>query len=92
METSALSESSGERPDVIFERIIERVDSWKAVDFKKVSFRRMNGLSNACYRVSAPDTVTVLYRKFECKVVDKAVEALIFKIASEEGLGPKLLY
>ena len=57
-----------------------------------MTFKRMAGLSNACYRVAAPDVLTLLYRKFECKIIDKKVEALIFKIASDQGLGPKLLY
>jgi hypothetical protein len=52
----------------------------------------MAGLSNACYRVAATDKPTLLYRKFECLIIDKKVEALIFKVASEQGLGPKLLY
>lgn len=52
----------------------------------------MAGLSNACYRVSSPGVQVILYRKFECKVIDKNVEALIFRIASEQELGPKLLF
>ena len=60
----------------------------------------MSGLSNACYRVSLKDDVvlnqedprTVLYRKFECEIVDKAIEAAIFKSMSDSGLGPKLVH
>ena len=52
----------------------------------------MAGLSNACYRVSAPNKPTVLYRRFECQIIEKKVEALIFRVASEQGLGPKLIY
>ena len=92
MEVSGVSENSGERSEVIFSRIVEHIDSWKAVNFKDTKFSRLNGLSNACYKVSASDVMTLLYRKFECKVVDKQVEALIFKVASDEGLGPKLLH
>lgn len=45
----------------------------------------MPGLSNACYRVQAPveDKSVVLYRKFECRVIDKNVEAVVFKTASK---------
>ena len=60
----------------------------------------MSGLSNACYRVSLKVEVvlnqeaprTVLYRKFECEIVDKAIEAAIFKSMSDSGLGPKLVH
>jgi hypothetical protein len=54
----------------------------------------MSGLSNACYRVSTndPSKPVILYRKFENQVINKIVEATIFKVASEQGLGPKLLF
>ena len=45
----------------------------------------MAGLSNACYRVNIIDEAqkqvkpaTLLYRKFECEIVDKEVEGIIF--------------
>lgn len=54
----------------------------------------MPGLSNACYRVETqdPQCPVILYRKFECKIVDKNIEALIFRVASEQNIGPRLLY
>uniref|UniRef100_A0A7S3ML58 Choline kinase n=1 Tax=Favella ehrenbergii TaxID=182087 RepID=A0A7S3ML58_9SPIT len=33
-----------------------------------------------------------LYRKFECEVVDKQIEATLFRCMSEAGLGPKLVF
>ena len=54
--------------------------------------RRLAGLSNAVYRVSAPGFQTLLYRKFECLVINKAVEALIFKLAAEQSIGPPLIF
>ena len=56
----------------------------------------MAGLSNACYRVSVEKPVVVpdavLYKKFECKIIDKEVEAVIFKNMSDRGYGPKYIY
>ena len=57
----------------------------------------MSGLSNACYRVHIKDETkaaiepsTLLYRKFECEICDKKVEATVFKSMSDQSLGPKL--
>jgi hypothetical protein len=56
----------------------------------------MSGLSNACYRVSVEKPVVkpvaILYKKFECPIIDKTVEALIFKHMSDRGYGPKYIY
>ena len=61
----------------------------------------MSGLSNACYKVELKEHVHLpdaemprvfLYRKFECEVVDKQVEATLFRCMSEAGLGPKLVH
>ena len=56
----------------------------------------MAGLSNACYRVSVEKPVVVpdavLYKKFECKIINKDVEALIFKSMSDRGYGPRYIF
>ena len=61
----------------------------------------MSGLSNACYRVALNEDVQLegseaarvyLYRKFECEIIDKRVEAAIFKCMSDADLGPKLIF
>jgi hypothetical protein len=56
----------------------------------------MSGMSNACYRVECEkleqNPKPLLYKKFECKVINKQVEALIFKTMSDSGLGPKYIY
>ena len=49
-------------------------------------------MSNACYRVETPGFEALLYRKFECQIVDRDVEAIIFRRASEQHLGPKLIF
>ena len=57
----------------------------------------MSGMSNACFRVE-PITEdlaklitpkTLLYRVFECRVIDHVKEAIVFQSMSEQGLGPK---
>jgi hypothetical protein len=64
----------------------------------QLNFTRLSGLSNACYKVSAKDPSlklepkAVLYRKFECKIIDKQKEAIIFESMSDQGLGPKCLF
>ena len=51
----------------------------------------MSGLSNACYRVAVNEEVeageprTLLYRKFECEIIDKQIEGAIFKAMSDSG-------
>ena len=65
----------------------------------------MSGLSNACYRVQLSDEVqlpelssdsqeprVILYRKFECEIINKQIETAIFKTMSDSGLGPKLIF
>ena len=56
----------------------------------------MSGLSNACYRVhikeGTTEPKTLLYRKFECEIVDKKVEGTIFQSMSDQSLGPKLYF
>ena len=34
----------------------------------------------------------LLYRKFECEIVDKQIEATVFKSMSDSGYGPKLIF
>jgi hypothetical protein len=70
------------------------VVSWKDTKFEEVIIKRLPGLSNACYRVETSDKQcpVILYRKFECKIVNKNVEALIFRVASEQKIGPELLF
>lgn len=92
MEVTGLSENSGEKTELMHARITEHIAAWKHVKFEDIKFQRMAGLSNACYKVTSGELDPLLYRKFECKIVDKNVEALIFEIASEQGIGPKLLH
>ena len=86
---------SGEKDSIILENIIKHLDSWKHTTLDQVNITRLAGLSNACYRVKHQDKElklhTVLYRKFECLVVDKEIEAMIFKSMSDQNLGPKLI-
>ena len=91
----------GETHQVILERIQHRLPEWSEyVTLDKLSVERLNGLSNACYKVSVANCVdlpsdtprVLLYRKFECQIVDRRIETAIFKCMSESGLGPKLIY
>ena len=54
MEIKGASDHSGEKQTTILERIKSNILEWKDTDFDKVSFQRMSGLSNACYKVAAP--------------------------------------
>ena len=60
----------------------------------QVQIKKLSGLSNACYRVALKDDGEVdaaveprvlLYRKFECEIIDKAIEGAIFKAMSDSG-------
>lgn len=83
-----------------------RIPSWKTVvktpdDLK---FVRLNGNSNACYKLSIKDKTVIpedqksstpknlLYRRFEQTVVDKLVEQAIFKARSDDKIGPHLYF
>jgi hypothetical protein len=61
-----------------------------------VSFKKLSGLSNDCYRVesahAAANPNVVFYRKFLTKTADRQMEAVIFKNASEKSGGPVCLY
>lgn len=52
----------------------------------------MAGLSNICYQVCAPGKVSILYRSFTNAIANKEVEAVVFKVCSEQNIGPKLLH
>ena len=73
----------GEKPDVILAHIKEHLPSWAPISsVDQLEIKKMSGLSNACYRVHVKDggiePTTLLYRKFECEIVDKKVEGTIF--------------
>ena len=68
-----------------------------AVDLLSVS--KLSGLSNSCYRVKIEDKSldgvepnVLLYRKFECDIIDKKMEATVFEVMSDIGNGPKLYF
>ena len=96
-----VNSATGERSEIILERVKQHVPAWSEVDLSEVAIRRLSGLSNACYRVELKQGVHVdekecdriyLYRKFECQIVDKQIEKAISKCMSEKGLGPRLIY
>ena len=102
--TPAASVVRGEKTEVIIARVCEHVEGWaEAVTApEQVEISKLSGLSNACYKVSLKSEVslppncqtprTLLYRKFECEIVNKQVEATLFESMSLAGLGPKLIY
>ena len=59
-------------------------------------------MSNACYKVALKRDVQLppncqsprqlLYRKFECQIVNRQIESRLFESMSEMGLGAKLIY
>ena len=72
----------GEKWEVILARIQERVPAWATAvtSLEQTDIRKLSGLSNACYKVAVKEEVqlddteaprVVLYRKFECQIVDK---------------------
>lgn len=68
--------------------------NWKDVPEKKISFQRLNSLSNVIYKVTADTEVipkSIILRKFgkNDTVVDKDKEAKVFDLFAETGLGPK---
>ena len=78
----------GEKPEVILAHIKEHVPSWAPIEsIDQLDIKKMSGLSNACYRVHIKDggiePATLLYRKFECEIVDKKVEGTIFQSMSD---------
>lgn len=107
MVESNVTKERGEKPEVVLARIKECFTSWNDAvsSLDQVEIRKLSGLSNACYKVALkPEVVlnqdvdelqrprVVLYRKFECEIIDKRVESTIFKAMSESGLGPKLFF
>ena len=97
---SSLAPQRGELPEVILENIKKHLPSWaeSVHDITdQVEIKKLNGLSNSCYKVwldkrvklSDPDAPrAVLYRKIENAVVDKEIEYTIFKSMSDSGQGP----
>ena len=86
---------------MIVARVREHVGAWAEVESAQVRIKRLSGLSNACYRVKLQDDVQLpdaetprvfLYRKFLCAIVDKQIEATVFKCMSNAGFGPKLIF
>ena len=93
----------GEKPELILERVKQCFTSWQnsVQSLNQVEIRRLNGMSNAVYKVALKSEVTlsdsedprvVLYRKFECEIIDKKVESTIFQYMSESGQGPRLFF
>lgn len=86
--------------DLIFNRICSHIPDWSSAlkTSEDLNIKRLNGLSNACYRVSIKDEVaphltdnrTLLYRKFEQELTDKRIESAIFRTKSEDKTGPYL--
>jgi hypothetical protein len=84
----------------MYRHITEHVTAWSKVlqSPSDLQFKRLNGNSNACFKVSlkdhivTPDSVSraVLYRRYEQKVIDKNVEQAIFLAKSEDKTGPAL--
>ena len=72
-----------------------------------IRLTRMSGLSNACYRVQIEPKgedenlkkkledlrpKSLLYREFECPIVDWSMENELFQSLSDQGIGPKLYF
>ena len=93
VQTQTVFATPGELPEVILLNIKANVSAWETADIQldDITISRLNGLSNACYRVALKDRVdlqqdthrVLLYRKFECKTSNLAIEAIIFKDMSD---------
>jgi hypothetical protein len=77
--------------ELIVERCKTHVPDWKDVDIKDVTTKRMGGLSNVCYKVESPGCQPILYRLIMNQLANSEMERVIFKVASDEKIGPKLL-
>lgn len=94
----------------ILNDIKKHVPAWnvEVITTDNVSFTRLSGLSNACYRVlicpenastveielalKAIEPQTLLFRFFECAIVNWQMENEVFKTLSDQGIGPKLYH
>jgi hypothetical protein len=83
--------NTSEAETTMLARIKEHVPGWDAItDVEQLSFRRLSGLSNACYKVTPKEAslaalVTpnaLLYRKKVSDLVDKEQEAIVFESMS----------
>jgi hypothetical protein len=105
--TSSQEESTAEEEEgvegfvAMTAAIKKHVKEWTSLihSSKDLTFSRLNGNSNACYKVTlknkAPYTVefeSVLFRRYEQDIIDKKVEQAIFKAAADAGIGPKMFY
>jgi hypothetical protein len=52
---------SGERPQVIFDRIKEHIPEWGRLltELDQLDIKRLSGLSNACYKVALKESVAL---------------------------------
>ena len=80
---------SGDSEEAMLAHIHEHVPGWAHVtSADQLEFKRLSGLSNACFRVQAKDASleltpnALLFRKFACEIVDKKKEAMIFQAMS----------
>jgi len=102
-EGSSLTASSEElEQQQIFEHVYKHVPGWSRClkSFEDLEYKRLNGNSNACFKVSikedlhpeVSETRAVLYRRYEQQIIDKKIEQAIFGAMSENGTGPKMFF
>lgn len=94
--------NNAEEPETdMFARIKAHVKGWAVISSAdQLDFKRLSGLSNACYKVVPKDAElaalvepsALLYRKKVSDVVDKKQEAIVFEVMSSQGLGPTCFY
>jgi len=92
----------GQKPETILAHIKDNIPDWHPVTLDQVEIRRLSGLSNACYKVSLKAEARfgdgsnapreVMYRKFECDIIDRKTEATIFRCMAESGQGAGLIF
>eukprot|EP00347_Sterkiella_histriomuscorum_P014696 403359899 len=92
----------------ILKNIQEHIPTWRNIITQEhIHLTRLSGLSNACYKVKVSPNVddddfhfdfanlepqSLLYRIFECPIVDWDMENELFQVLSDQGIGPKLYY
>lgn len=85
----------------ILTTIKKHVETWNADPGllpEDLTITRLSGLSNACYKVALSSKHSqlqpsmLLFRNFECPIVDWTMENEIFESLSDQGLGPKLYH
>lgn len=77
---------------LVFDRVKQNVPDWESANFNQATFTSMSGYTSCVIGIKHEGCQPVLYRVFENSLANASMEQVAFEAASEEGLGPILLY